>query len=127
MLQVMPSNDMTPQQRALHIYEMLLVRPRKVQEIARAIGLRASATYALLNTMSATVPIENSNGLWFLSPGYELKALYSIWRRIQESVQSHDRENGEGNEGGDEVDIRLRMRDLRLVLAVLGKSLPPLP
>jgi hypothetical protein len=115
----MPSNDMTPQQRAVRVYELLLIRPRKAKEIAGDLGLSLRATYDLLGNLG--IPLVNDGGWWFLMSGYELADIFAIYQRIRESASAA------AEDEDDRITVTLVRREARAVLGAIERLLPPMP
>lgn len=57
-------DEMTPQQRAVRVLELLRQRPHKAQELAAAVSLHRTSVYRLLNNLGQ--PVYSDRGWWFL-------------------------------------------------------------
>ncbi len=120
----MPTNEMTPQQRAVRVYKMLLEKPCKVAELARAVGLGRSGVYEMLTVLSSRdgIPITNEGGYWFLMPGYELRTVFAVYlrMRVAASITHNDADD-------DVIVVAMSIRESKIIMAILARNMPPMP
>lgn len=116
----MPTSDMTPQQRAVRVYELLLIRPRRTKEIAAELGIGVRAAQKTMANLSVGLPVRNQGGFWFLMPGYELASLFSVYQRMRDVAHT-------ASGDGAKVSVTVSFSEARIIAAVLKRFLPPLP
>ena len=82
-------DELTSQQRAVRVVEMLRVRPRKAIELAAEIGVSRRHIYRMLDTLSASdsgIAITNYGGTWYLLPADDMRALRDLLGRLSAAL-----------------------------------------
>ncbi|MGV1049165.1 MAG: hypothetical protein ACOYD4_11655 [Solirubrobacterales bacterium] len=117
----MPTNDLTPQQRAVKVVELLRERPYKTAEIALAVGVTKRRIYQLLEGLSGRdgVAITNYNGSWYLLSDGDLTGVRKLYHRLYDDLEATPRGQLILNGGA------LRRKEAVLLVRVLRRVIVP--
>lgn len=117
----MPTNEMTGQQRAVRVVELLRKRPHKAAELAAEVGVTKQRMHQLLEILSASdgETITNYGGYWYLLSENELTSLQRLYHRLRTDLDATP--VGSLILGGG----ALRRRDADLLVKVLRRLIVP--